>query len=110
MYDAPELVLHPGPVDVGYALGADVWAFGCVVFEMVVGQPFVFASPHDRIFAKVARLGNPPTLAGVAPMQGVSSLACALTDRDPLLLHFLQKVLCWEPNSRPIIVDLCRSQ
>ena len=86
LYEAPELVLSHDECYVGYGLGADIWAFGCVVFEMVAGQPFVFASPQDRISAMVARLGNPPTLAGVASMQGVSSLACALRGGHPFLL------------------------
>ena len=123
MYDAPELLLPPGTLDAhaglgnldaSYGFGVDTWAFGCVVFEMVTGRPFVFEGTNDRFSAIVARLGDPPsmpsTLTAVAPMQGVSSLEGVLTDRDPLLIHFLQDALRWVPSHRKTVVDLCRSQ
>ena len=115
-YDAPELLLPGcgGPVlsvDAVYGFGVDVWAFACVVFEMVTGQHFVFCSPYDRLSAMIARLGHPPHMPILcAPMHGLLSLESALKDRDPSLTEFLQAAFEWLPPRRKTIAQLLRSR
>lgn len=48
-YIAPEVVRGDG-----YGLAADLWSFGCVVYELLTGYP-PFYSPHDRalLFSKI---------------------------------------------------------
>ena len=45
---------------------ADVWAFGCVLFEMVTGRQAFAADSHVRLLGAILR-DDPPALPSLQP-------------------------------------------
>lgn len=81
-YQAPE-VLHRG----AYGAGADVWAFGVVLFEMLSGRrPFVAAHPAPLLMAIVR--------------QPVPDLASLRPDAPRALIELVEHMLDKEPERR----------
>jgi serine/threonine protein kinase len=64
-YRAPELLF--GSTRYGPAI--DVWAAGCVLFEMLQGRPAFTADSHDALRAEVVRALGTPTAQDYTDMQ-----------------------------------------
>jgi len=108
-YNAPELLIKPGeaPCELIYGCSADVWSYGCVVYEMLQGVPLVHCVRQDHYAvaaAIIARIGAPPKQAAAQPwvvscepMVGVGSLAEELSSSD---YWFVREALCWAPQER----------
>lgn len=65
-YIAPEVVRGQG-----YGLAADLWSFGCVVYELLTGYP-PFYSPRDRatLFRKIEE--EEPNFRATSPLTSVT--------------------------------------
>ena len=112
---APELV-QPEYFAGQYGCGVDVWAFGCVVFNMVTGTSFVHCDPCDRVCAMLARLGPPPFKAIDSPgptgsdMSQVLSLESSLSHANSLVAPFLRGAFQWAPTQRLTMVHLMQNE
>lgn len=105
-YRAPELILGED----NYDCSIDVWAIGCVVAEMVLGEPlFPGKNSKDQFVRIMSILGsptaqelramcrNPP--AGIPEVKGMG-LKTKLKNFDPELIDFLSKILVYSPAQR----------
>ena len=109
IYNAPELLINPAeaPCEFEYGCSADVWSYGCIVFEMLRGVPFVSSDRQDHCAvaaAVIARLGAPkhkaaaqPWLLTCEPLAGLEPLASAASPGDS---SFLREMFCWAPQKR----------
>lgn len=105
-YRAPELILGED----SYDCSIDIWAIGCVVAEMVLGEPLfpgknskdqfvrimnILGSPTSQELFEMCR--NPPT--SLPEVKG-TGLSAKLKDFDPELVDFLSKILVYSPARR----------
>lgn len=105
-YRAPELILG----EERYDLNIDIWAIGCVIAEMVLGEPlFPGKNNKDQLTKIMAVLGSPKpaevSLMCAHPSMEVpetkgSGLAKKLAGADPQLVDLLSKVLSYVPANR----------
>jgi protein kinase len=109
-YRAPELLLG----DPAYGAAADVWAFACILAELVTARPlFAGSSDGDQLFKISSVLGSPsaatwPAGLALAAAAGaplphcvaipLSSLLPAAA--SPELVDLLQRCLAWDPRAR----------
>ncbi|GAU87874.1 hypothetical protein RvY_00663-1 [Ramazzottius varieornatus] len=56
-YRAPEIVLG-----LGYDCASDMWSYGCILLELLIGFPFFYADSEQALLAlMIEALGLPPT-------------------------------------------------
>lgn len=105
-YRAPELILGED----NYSLSIDVWAIGCVIAEMVLGEPiFPGKNSKDQFSKIVGVLGTPSARElsamvrnkthAFAEMRGIG-LRKKMGNADPLLVDLLSKILVYDPTQR----------
>lgn len=106
-YRAPELIFGARY----YGCEIDVWSFGCVVAEMMIGRPiFAGSSPLDQIIEIIKVLG-PPTLRELKDMNPTlkeytfpsirtTPLGDVLQTRDSVVLDFLAQCFKYSPRER----------
>ena len=119
-YRAPELLVG----DVKYGKAVDIWAIGCLVIEMLMGQPlFPGESDIDQLHHIMTCLGNliprhqelfykNPVFAGVRLPEVKDAEAEPLESRYPKLpeavISLAKKCLHIDPDKRPFCADLLR--
>nr|AAQ96239.1 LRRGT00026 [Rattus norvegicus] len=117
-YRAPELLVG----DVKYGKAVDIWAIGCLVIEMLMGQPlFPGESDIDQLHHIMTCLGNliprhqelfykNPVFAGVRLPEIKDIEAEPLESRYPKLpevvISLAKKCLHIDPDKRPLCADL----
>ncbi|XP_005068207.1 cyclin-dependent kinase-like 2 isoform X1 [Mesocricetus auratus] len=117
-YRAPELLVG----DVKYGKAVDVWAIGCLVIEMLMGQPlFPGESDIDQLHHIMTCLGNliprhqelfykNPVFAGVRLPEIKDTETEPLENRYPKLpevvINLAKKCLHIDPDKRPFCADL----
>ncbi|XP_051026612.1 cyclin-dependent kinase-like 2 [Acomys russatus] len=117
-YRAPELLVG----DVKYGKAVDVWAVGCLVIEMLMGQPlFPGESDIDQLHHIMTCLGNliprhqelfykNPVFAGVRLPEIKDTETEPLESRYPTLpeavINLAKKCLHIDPDKRPFCADL----
>jgi len=100
MWTAPEMLLD------GYDGKADIWAFGCVLLEMLSGQaPWAsrhFQSPDDVFLELMTGRDLPAIPAHTSPALRALVLRCLHRDPDqrPWAQELLQDPFLAEPDSR----------
>jgi glycogen synthase kinase 3 beta len=108
-YRAPELIF--GTTDYSYAI--DVWSAGCVIAELILGQPlFQGDSGVDQLVEIIKLLGTPtreevkamnPNFAEYRfPFIKVASWAKTMRGKaPPEAIDLLHRVLIYDPAARP---------
>jgi dual specificity tyrosine-phosphorylation-regulated kinase 2/3/4 len=129
-YRAPEVILG-----LQYGTAIDIWSLGCVLCEMVTGQPLFPAEDESELIQMMAELiGEPPRpLVTGAPrahhdfspqgeiilksnskgkyhMAGTSSIAGAIRAPDPLFVDLIQGCLRWSPDERFTADDILQHE
>ena len=122
-YRAPEVILG-----IPYGPPMDLWSFGCVVAEMIMGKPLFSGENEQEVLDGMMQiLGKPPveylakgkysskyfyddwkrkplhirsTSIPKRKRIGVLSLSQATKIHDDLLLDLIQKCLEWDPSER----------
>jgi glycogen synthase kinase 3 beta len=106
-YRAPELIFGATFYDVAI----DVWSSGCVIAEMILGEPiFLGESALDQLVEIIKILGT-PTQAQISQMNPNSeefrlpqikaqAWTKVLKNADPLLIDLISKVLVYNPKER----------
>ncbi|XP_050713063.1 cyclin-dependent kinase-like 2 isoform X2 [Eriocheir sinensis] len=114
-YRAPELLVG----DTKYGREVDVWASGCLLSEMLTGEPlFPGESDIDQLFHIIQTLGElstshrhlverNPMLAGLRLPEAASTpLASSFPNWSPRAHAFVSVCLCLEPSARPSAQEL----
>ncbi|XP_045111547.1 cyclin-dependent kinase C-1-like isoform X1 [Portunus trituberculatus] len=114
-YRAPELLVG----DTKYGREVDVWASGCLLSEMLTGEPlFPGESDIDQLFHIIQTLGElsishrhlverNPMLAGLRLPEAASTpLSSSFPSWSPRAHAFVSVCLCLEPSARPSAQDL----
>ncbi|XP_042865308.1 cyclin-dependent kinase-like 2 isoform X2 [Penaeus japonicus] len=114
-YRAPELLVG----DTKYGREVDVWASGCLLSEMLTGEPlFPGESDIDQLFHIIQTLGElstphrqlverNPMLAGLRlPAAASTPLSASFPGWSPRAHAFVSACLCLEPVSRPSAQEL----
>lgn len=106
-YRAPELIFGA----THYDCAIDVWSVGCVIAEMVLGEPiFCGESALDQL-AEIIKVLGTPTQAQILQMNSNSEEVKlpkikakpwnkVLKNGEPLLLELLSKILIYNPKER----------
>jgi dual specificity tyrosine-phosphorylation-regulated kinase 2/3/4 len=119
-YRAPEIVMG---IECGPKI--DVWSLGCVLCEMVTGQPLFEAEDETELMQMYVRLlGMPPkwmieagrrstsyfrlngslivtpNSRGIIHLTGTSNIAEETGIEDGMLLDLIASCLTWDPNKR----------
>jgi len=119
-YRAPEIMLG-----IPYTTAIDMWSFGCIVFECLVGTPiFAGENENDQMAAIMEVVGVPPrsliakatrrrvffdddyqpilmqNSRGRVRQPSTRSLADALKINDPDLTEFMKGCFEWKPEKR----------
>ncbi|KAG2483158.1 hypothetical protein HYH03_017950 [Edaphochlamys debaryana] len=114
-YRAPEVLLS-----MEYGPAADIWAMGCTIAELAMGEPLMpGTSTVDQLW-RIMRIfgGLPPAMAARCldderlaalrvPPRG-RTLAQRLSRLGPRMVQFLEACLRLEPRSRPTADELLR--
>jgi len=116
-YRAPELIFGA----THYDCAIDVWSVGCVIAEMVIGEPiFCGESALDQL-AEIIKVLGTPTQAQILQMNPNSDEVKlpkikprpwnkVLKAADPLLMDLISKILIYNPKERFKPVEaLCHS-
>nr|XP_033816356.1 cyclin-dependent kinase-like 2 isoform X2 [Geotrypetes seraphini] len=115
-YRAPELLVG----DIKYGKAVDIWAIGCLITEMLTGEPlFPGDSDIDQLYHIMKCLGNltprhqelfykNPLFAGVRlpEIHEVEPLEKRYPKLSPLVLHLAKICLQIDPDKRPSCNDL----
>ncbi|XP_007947245.1 cyclin-dependent kinase-like 2 [Orycteropus afer afer] len=115
-YRAPELLVG----DVKYGKAVDVWAIGCLVTEMLVGEPlFPGDSDIDQLYHIMTCLGNliprhqelfykNPVFAGVRlpEIQETEPLEKRYPKLSEVVIDLAKKCLHIDPDKRPFCTEL----
>ncbi len=98
-YMPPEQIRDASSVDGR----ADVFALGCILYELVAGHPAFEGEDPIDIFDKVRAGAHGPMPAKTPPAVAATILACLATDRDQRLpsVHAVQQSLIAEPPCAP---------
>ncbi|XP_039606077.1 cyclin-dependent kinase-like 2 [Polypterus senegalus] len=119
-YRAPELVVG----DTKYGKAVDVWAIGCLVVEMLTGEPlFPGDSDIDQLYHIIKCLGNltprhqelfhrNPVFAGVRlpEIQQVEPLEKTFPKLHSITLSLVKKCLHIDPDKRSSCSELLRHE
>ena len=106
LYQSPEQLLH---VDTGYSYKADIWSLGCVIVELLLGQPlFSKARNHSHLTAIMLSSIDREKMKGWS--EGINRCnSLNLThyiQRDGLLLiDFIKKKCLFEDNTLIDLID-----
>jgi len=106
-YRSPELILGAQT----YGCEIDMWATGCVVGEMLIGEPFFNGNNNKEQFLRIVNTLGAPTEADLGDMGYTHKLNipdfAPLTlegkigkNIDPMLLDLLSKMLAYSPLKR----------
>ncbi|BFU21537.1 protein kinase domain containing protein [Entamoeba histolytica HM-1:IMSS-B] len=114
-YRAPELIFGA----TRYSTAVDVWSFGCVVAEMIVGQPFFQGESASDQITRIMKILGSPTVDEVKAMNNESpytrvphvggvGIEAALRFMNPPFTAVLMliKVMQYTPEKRPTAVQL----
>lgn len=114
-YRAPELIFGA----MKYTTQVDIWSFGCVVAEMIIGQPFFQGETASDQLSKIMRILGSPTIEEVKEMNsespytrvphvGGAGIEAALRFMNPPFTAVLMliKVMQYAPEKRPTAVQL----
>lgn len=118
-YRAPELCYG----ETKYSLGVDIWAIGCTLAEIVLGEPlFKCVSEIDLLFCIHSTLGTPSDndslmFAEIASRKGarikIPKINQTRTIRNLLkgkapdsFINMIEKILRYYPNDRPTCAQL----
>jgi len=106
-YRAPELIFGATFYDVAI----DVWSAGCVIAEMILGEPlFLGESALDQLVEIIKILGtptqsqilqmNPNSEEFRLPQIKAQTWSKVLKNADPLVIDLISKVLAYNPKER----------
>ncbi|XP_029454200.1 cyclin-dependent kinase-like 2 isoform X2 [Rhinatrema bivittatum] len=115
-YRAPELLVG----DIKYGKAVDIWAIGCLITEMLTGEPlFPGDSDIDQLYHIMKCLGNltprhqelfykNPLFVGVRlpEIREVEPLERRYPKLSVLVLHLAKKCLQIDPDKRPSCAEL----
>ena len=109
-YRAPECILTSG----SYGPPVDIWAVGCVLYEIITGEPLfpgnheldqicrihnLLGTPSSELLAKFGQ--NPNTEIEFSfPPRRAQNLASLLPDWDPDVVDLMSKMLKYNPIDR----------
>ncbi|KAL7716251.1 Protein kinase domain-containing protein [Entamoeba marina] len=118
-YRAPELIFGATK----YTTAVDVWSFGCVVAEMIIGQPFFQGESASDQISRIMKILGSPTVDEVkcmnrdspytrVPHVGGVGVEAALRFMNPpfTVVLMLIKVMQYTPEKRPTAVQLITEQ
>ena len=118
-YRAPELIFGATQ----YSPAIDVWSYGCVVAEMIVGQPFFQGENASDQISRIMKILGSPTMEEVKVMNPDNTytriphisgcgVEAALRFMNPpfAVVLLLIKVFQYLPNKRPTAVQLITDQ
>jgi dual specificity tyrosine-phosphorylation-regulated kinase 2/3/4 len=112
-YRSPEILF-----ETGYNSSIDIWSVGCILYELITGQPLFPANNEQELFKLIVDvLGLPPSdfyLKGKrkhlyidfngkprrAVMPFSRPLRWLLSGKDEKLVHLLESCLKWRPEER----------
>jgi len=114
-YRAPEIMLtwqH-------YDKAVDIWSIGCIFAEMLIGKPLFPGKDHINQFSLICDLLGTPsdqlmkTICSENTLKYVQSLPrrqkvpfnVKFPNVDPVALDLLEKMLCFDPQSRITAID-----
>ncbi|OMJ91218.1 hypothetical protein SteCoe_6288 [Stentor coeruleus] len=107
IYRSPEIVLQ-----ISYNEAIDIWSLGCIVFEMLTGNPpFTGNSERELMTSMINVLGMPPEdlikkakakfVIDNAEIKPASRpLSRLLSDKSPYIIEFIEKCLKWRAEER----------
>jgi serine/threonine protein kinase len=106
-YRSPELILGAKY----YGCEVDAWAVGCVIGEMLVGEPLFLGGNNKEQFLRIVKVLGPPTAEELQAMGYLHHLAFPKfapaglrnkigRDADPLVLDLIAKLLAYHPAKR----------
>lgn len=116
-YRAPECLFE----STNYSYPIDIWAVGCITFELLSGNPLFPGSNQRDTLMKITSLLGPPIKSGeidklskkinykfpTISSMGKASLNALLPDNiSNEAIDFLNLILQWEPNCRPTANNL----
>ena len=107
-YRAPELLLAKKELLARYSYAVDVWSWGCVVYEMVEGQPLVASASESGMLACIcAAIGPCPEHLTGAQEANAEIARSSIRPREQILSSggdearsCVSKALLWDPASR----------
>lgn len=105
-YRAPELIFGA----TNYTLNIDIWSTGCVMAEMLLGQPFFPGDSGIDQLVEIIKILGTPTKDEIAAMNA-SYVEHRFPQIKPHPLHKVKrdiKMDQWDIHAN-IVVDLCRS-
>lgn len=85
---APEVVRREG-----HSFSADIWSFGCVIIEMVTGEPpwSNYSRETKQVLAMIAKDGNLPDVPRCHP--SLMEIISACINRSPLFRPKIEQIL-----------------
>jgi dual specificity tyrosine-phosphorylation-regulated kinase 2/3/4 len=107
LYRSPEVILQCGDYD----SAIDIWSLGCIVAELLLGEPVFKGKNEARMIKSIVRvLGFPPenvvnrakakSLLKNCYERGVVSLRSVFTKYSQDVVDFIEGCLKWEPDKR----------
>ena len=109
-YRAPELILG----DRGYSFSVDIWAAGCVFFEMLTGRILFANSSEIGILFDMFKLLGTPTIQDWPELQGMDHFKASFPKfptsdlrkklgviQDQLAIDLLSQIIKLNPAERP---------
>lgn len=76
-----------------YGRGVDLWALGCLIYEMLVGSPPFYDEDLDRTYTKISRVEYAFPKTGLSISADAKNLVAKLLARDPRKRLALVEVL-----------------
>jgi serine/threonine protein kinase len=106
-YRSPELILGSK----NYGCEIDVWAAGCVIGEMLLGEPLFCGNNNKEQFLRIVHILGPPSKDDLHSMGynyqiNIPKFNCIGLKRklgpheDPLIVDLMSKMLTYNPKNR----------